>query len=131
MCRQTGSCREDDRRPEHCDSAGKTTGRLAPQRGIRWRDALPAAAVTTGLFAVGRYLIALYLARTGVASAYGAALQLWTYVQMPAMAIGAACSSMAWRRASAALCGCCPSYSPTLPAVCASSSVLTAASSTT
>ncbi|MCD9087603.1 MATE family efflux transporter [Stenotrophomonas sp. SY1] len=29
------------------------------------------------------------------ASAYGAAMQLWTYVQMPAMAIGAACSSMA------------------------------------
>ena len=28
-------------------------------------------------------------------SAYGAALQLWTYVQMPAMAVGAACSSMA------------------------------------
>ncbi len=29
------------------------------------------------------------------AAAYGAALQLWTYVQMPAMAVGAACSSMA------------------------------------
>ncbi len=29
------------------------------------------------------------------ASAYGATLQLWTYVQMPAMAIGAACTSMA------------------------------------
>src|SRR5690606_31748121 len=28
-------------------------------------------------------------------AAYGATLQLWTYVQMPAMAIGAACSSMA------------------------------------
>ena len=28
-------------------------------------------------------------------AAYGAALQLWTYIQMPAMAIGAACSSMA------------------------------------
>ncbi|MBB3345363.1 MATE family efflux transporter [Luteimonas sp. RC10] len=28
-------------------------------------------------------------------AAYGAALQLWTYVQMPAMAIGAACSTMA------------------------------------
>jgi len=28
-------------------------------------------------------------------SAYGAALQLWAYIQMPAMAIGAACSSMA------------------------------------
>ncbi len=32
---------------------------------------------------------------TQVASAYSAALQLWTYVQMPAMAIGAACSTMA------------------------------------
>lgn len=32
---------------------------------------------------------------TQTAAAYGAALQLWTYVQMPAMAIGAACSSMA------------------------------------
>ncbi|MCD9027195.1 MATE family efflux transporter [Luteimonas sp. BDR2-5] len=42
-------------------------------------------------------------------AAYGAALQLWTYVQMPAMAIGAACSTMAaqnvgaerWDRVSA------------------------------
>lgn len=32
---------------------------------------------------------------TGTTAAYGAAMQLWTYVQMPAMAIGAACSSMA------------------------------------
>ena len=32
---------------------------------------------------------------THTAAAYGAALQLWTYVQMPAMAIGAAVSSMA------------------------------------
>ena len=32
---------------------------------------------------------------TMTTAAYGAAMQLWTYVQMPAMAIGAACSSMA------------------------------------
>jgi len=32
---------------------------------------------------------------THTTAAYGAALQLWTYVQMPAMAIGAAVSSMA------------------------------------
>ena len=32
---------------------------------------------------------------TATTAGYGAALQLWTYVQMPAMAIGAACSSMA------------------------------------
>ncbi|WP_313076304.1 MATE family efflux transporter [Melaminivora sp.] len=37
------------------------------------------------------------------ASAYGAALQLWTYVQMPAMAIGAACSSMAAQNVGAGL----------------------------
>lgn len=34
-------------------------------------------------------------------SAYSAALQLWTYVQMPAMAIGAACTSMAAQCAGA------------------------------
>ena len=32
---------------------------------------------------------------TPTTAAYGAALQLWNYVQMPAMAIGAACSTMA------------------------------------
>jgi putative MATE family efflux protein len=32
---------------------------------------------------------------TDTSAAYGAALQLWTYLQMPAMAIGSACSSMA------------------------------------
>ncbi|QXZ08996.1 MATE family efflux transporter [Comamonas sp. Y33R10-2] len=37
------------------------------------------------------------------ASAYSAALQLWTYVQMPAMAIGAACSSMAAQNVGAKL----------------------------
>ncbi|MBI1624548.1 MATE family efflux transporter [Comamonas suwonensis] len=37
------------------------------------------------------------------ASAYSAALQLWTYVQMPAMAIGAACSSMAAQNVGAGL----------------------------
>lgn len=37
------------------------------------------------------------------ASAYGAAMQLWTYVQMPAMAIGAACSTMAAQNVGAGL----------------------------
>src|SRR5690554_2363359 len=36
------------------------------------------------------------------ASAYGATLQLWTYVQMPAMAMGAACTSMAAQNVGAA-----------------------------
>ncbi|MFC7520357.1 MATE family efflux transporter [Xanthomonas populi] len=40
---------------------------------------------------------------TETAAAYGAALQLWTYVQMPAMAVGAACSSMAAQNVGAGL----------------------------
>lgn len=32
---------------------------------------------------------------TATTAAYGAAMQLWTYLQMPAMAIGAACSTIA------------------------------------
>src|SRR5690606_15316285 len=36
---------------------------------------------------------------------YGASLQLWTYVQMPAMAIGAACSAMAAQNVGARLWG--------------------------
>lgn len=42
---------------------------------------------------------------TDTAAAYGASLQLWTYVQMPAMAIGAACSSMAAQNVGAQLWG--------------------------
>lgn len=38
-----------------------------------------------------------------MSSAYSAALQLWTYVQMPAMAIGAACSTMAAQNVGAGL----------------------------
>lgn len=40
---------------------------------------------------------------TDTAAAYGASLQLWTYVQMPAMAIGAACSTMAAQNVGAGL----------------------------
>ena len=40
---------------------------------------------------------------TATAAAFGASMQLWTYVQMPAMAIGAACSSMAAQNVGARL----------------------------
>lgn len=40
---------------------------------------------------------------TATTAAYGAVMQLWTYVQMPAMAIGAACSSMAAQNVGAGL----------------------------
>ena len=44
-------------------------------------------------------------------AAYSAALQLWTYVQMPAMAIGAACSTSILHPASTRR-GPCTSASP-------------------
>ncbi|MBV6883392.1 MATE family efflux transporter [Xanthomonas euvesicatoria] len=40
---------------------------------------------------------------TETAAAFGAGLQLWNYVQMPAMAVGAACSSMAAQNVGAGL----------------------------
>ena len=40
---------------------------------------------------------------TVTTGAYGAVLQLWNYVQMPAMAIGAACSSMAAQNVGAGM----------------------------
>lgn len=49
--------------------------------------------VTSGAAVVMISFVNRYGSHT--AAAYGAALQLWTYVQMPAMALGAAVSSMA------------------------------------
>lgn len=40
---------------------------------------------------------------TETAAAFGAVLQLWNYVQMPAMAVGAACSTMAAQNVGAGL----------------------------
>lgn len=72
---------------------------------FRPRPAIVRTLITKGL-PMGAQIVLISLAMIMVmrlvnlhgvelSSAYGAALQLWTYVQMPAMAIGAACSSMA------------------------------------
>ncbi len=58
--------------------------KILPDVRLRWRDVFLGAVVTAGLFAVGRYLIALYLAHSTVASIYGAAgslvaLLIWVY----------------------------------------------------
>jgi membrane protein len=58
--------------------------RLLPDVKLDWRDVWLGAAVTAALFVVGKGLIGLYLGRTGVASAYGAAGSLvvvlsWVY----------------------------------------------------
>ncbi|MBV8370986.1 MAG: YihY/virulence factor BrkB family protein [Candidatus Eremiobacteraeota bacterium] len=65
-----------------------------PDAKIEWRDVWTGALVTAVLFVVGQALIAFYLGRAGVASAYGAAgsllvLLLWVYYSSMILLIGA------------------------------------------
>ncbi len=58
--------------------------RLLPDVKLDWKDVWLGAVVTSLLFVIGKTLISLYLGRTGVASAYGAAgslvvVLLWVY----------------------------------------------------
>ncbi len=58
--------------------------KILPDVRLRWRDVFLGAVLTAALFAVGRYLIALYLAHSTVASIYGTAgslvaLLIWVY----------------------------------------------------
>lgn len=68
--------------------------RLLPDVSMNWRHVWLGAAVTGVLFIIGEMLISLYLARAGVASAYGAsgsllALLLWIYYSSVVFLIGA------------------------------------------
>jgi membrane protein len=58
--------------------------RFVPDVQLRWRDVWQGALATAVLFSIGKALLALYLGRTAVASAYGAAgslivVILWVY----------------------------------------------------
>jgi membrane protein len=58
--------------------------KILPDVHIAWRDALLGAALTSFLFSVGKLIIGLYLGRSTVAAAYGAAgsvvtILLWVY----------------------------------------------------
>ena len=68
--------------------------RFLPDAKIPWRDVWFGAAVTAVLFTVGKYLIGLYLGKTGTASAYGAAgslavLLIWLYYSSQIFLFGA------------------------------------------
>lgn len=65
-----------------------------PQQRVAWRDVGVGAALTAALFVVGKSLIGLYIGRSGVASAYGAAaslvvLLLWVYYSAQIFLLGA------------------------------------------
>ena len=73
--------------------------KLVPDIYVAWQDVLPASAVTSVLFALGRYLISLYLANTTLSSVYGAAgsfviILLWIYYSAQIFLFGAQLSHM-------------------------------------
>jgi len=65
-----------------------------PEIDLAWSDVALGAAVTAGLFGLGRYLIGLYLGTAAVGSAYGAAgtfvaLLVWIYYSTQIFLFGA------------------------------------------
>lgn len=70
--------------------------RYLPDERLCWRDTWIGAFVTALLFAVGKYLIEIYLAHSGIAGAYGQAgsfalLLVWVYYSSAIFLFGAEC----------------------------------------
>ncbi len=68
--------------------------KLLPDVKIAWRDVWLGAAVTSLLFTAGKFLIGLYIGKTAVASAYGAAgslviIVVWVYYSTQILLLGA------------------------------------------
>ena len=68
--------------------------KLIPRVRIHWRDVWVGAAVTAALFAVGKLLIGLYIGKSSVASAFGAAgslvvMMVWVYYSAQIFLLGA------------------------------------------
>jgi membrane protein len=68
--------------------------KFLPRAEIAWRDVWIGAAVTALLFAVGKFLIGLYIGRSGIASGFGAAgsfvvLLVWVYYSTQIFLLGA------------------------------------------
>jgi len=68
--------------------------RFLPDVKLEWRDVVTGAIVTAVLFAVGKYLIGLYLAQSAAATSYGAAgsvvlLLIWVFYSSQVLLLGA------------------------------------------
>ena len=68
--------------------------KFVPRARLAWRDVWIGAIVTSVLFTIGKYLIGLYLGRTGVSSGYGAAgsvvvMLVWVYYSAQIFLLGA------------------------------------------
>ncbi|HUQ75275.1 MAG TPA: YihY/virulence factor BrkB family protein [Burkholderiales bacterium] len=67
--------------------------KIIPRVRIAWRDVWVGATVTAGLFALGKFLIGLYIGKSSVASAFGAAgslvaLMVWVYYSAQVFLLG-------------------------------------------
>ncbi len=70
-----------------------------PRVRVAWRDVWLGAAITAALFTLGKWLIGIYIGRSGVASAFGAAgsvvvLMLWIYFSAQIFLFGAEITSI-------------------------------------
>jgi len=68
--------------------------KLLPDTAIRWREVWVGAGATAGLFFVGKLVIGLYLGRSGLGAAYGAAgwvilVLAWVYYSAQIVLFGA------------------------------------------
>jgi len=68
--------------------------KLMPRAPIHWRDVWIGALVTSLLFTAGKFLISLYIGRSGIASSFGAAgsiavILVWVYYSAQIFFIGA------------------------------------------
>jgi len=68
--------------------------KVLPDAPLSWRDVWIGAAVTAGLFILGKYSIGMYLSRSAVASSFGVAgsfiaLLLWVYYSAQIFFLGA------------------------------------------
>jgi len=68
--------------------------KMLPDAHIAWNDVWVGAAMTSFLFTIGKFLIGLYLGKSDVASAYGAAgsiviILIWVYYSAQLLLFGA------------------------------------------
>jgi membrane protein len=68
--------------------------KLMPRVAVRWHDVWLGAATTSVLFTVGRFLIGLYIGKSGIASGFGAAgsvaiIFVWVYYSAQIFLLGA------------------------------------------
>ncbi|MEP7156365.1 MAG: YihY/virulence factor BrkB family protein [Betaproteobacteria bacterium] len=73
--------------------------KLMPRVPVRWQDVWLGALVTAMLFTIGKFLIGLYIGRSGIASGFGAAgsliiILVWVYYSAQIFLIGAEFTSV-------------------------------------